>query len=269
MEGAKLRPATIKKRLEILRRFAFYLGDTRLLEATIDDLRTFQVTYANLSPASTNIYTRHLRAFYFWAFEMDLIPSDTGARLRVPRVPRAVPHPTRTSDLRVALKCAPGHLQLPYRLAAFAGLRCGEITRLRYEHLDLDTATPVASIDGKGGKQRTVPLLEPIARDLYGHSRGWVALRADGRSWTPDSIAIESHRFLHSIGLDTTMHSMRAFFATMAARFTKDPLLVRDLLGHQSVTTTETYLEADISETHVRLSTLSDAFRDLLGDQAA
>ena len=265
MGALKLRPITISKRLDIIRRLSFFLGDTNLLAADLDQLREFQKTFANLSPASVNVYTRHVRAFYLWAFDTERIPANTAARLRVPRVPKAVPHPTSMADLRVVLKCAPNHLRTTYILASFAGLRCGEIARLRTEHLDLNTPTPTALIDGKGGKQRIVPLLSPVANELRYRARGWVVTQTNGGNWSPESLSAQSTAFLHSIGVPTTLHSMRHFFATMAVRLTKDTLLVRDLLGHASVQTTEGYMQMDPTSAFSQLDGLNSIFSDLLG----
>lgn len=269
MTQQKLRPATITKRIEILERLAFYLHPAVLLDATLEQLREFQGTFAHLAPASSNVYTRHLRAFYLWAFDMEFLDANTAARLAVPRVPKAVPHPTRREDLRVMLKCAPEHLRTAYMLGAFAGLRCGEITRLRYEHLDLNTPIPTASVDGKGGKQRTVPLLEPVTDELRGRSRGWVIMRPDSSSWTPTALAIESTRFLHSMGIDSTLHGTRHFFATTVGELTHDPYLIRDLLGHESLKSGEIYTKTSLNGVQGRLNDFSSLISALLSNEAA
>ena len=66
-------------------------------------------------------------------------------------------------------------------------------------------------------------------------------------------------------GVDTTLHSLRHSFATWAARTTRDPLLVRDLLGHSSVATTEIYMASAATEAQSRLTELSALAGDVLG----
>lgn len=263
MTAAKLRPVTIEKRLRVIHRLATYLDETSLLAATLKQLQAFQLTFAHLAPASVNIYTRHIRALYAWAFDAGWIEADTASRLRIPRVPKGVPHPTSRDDLRLMIRCAPSHLRRTYILAAFAGLRCGEIARLRYEGIIFDDVA-TAIIDGKGGKQRTVPLLRPVVEEIGEQSKGWVVTRPDGQPWTPGNLSIESTIFLHSIGVMTTLHGCRHFYGTSVAKLTKNPLLVRDLLGHESVQTTEIYMQSDTSNAHAELSGLSavlDAIR--------
>jgi len=260
MEALKLRPATVTKRLDVLRRLSFHLGDTNLLEATLDDLRAFQHSYSRLSPASVNIYSRHVKALYLWAYDAELTATNIAAKLPVPRVPKGVPHPTSPADLKLILRCAPLHLRTAYVLAAFAGLRCGEITRLRYENLDFDPQAPSAIIDGKGGKERRIPLLPPVADELRYRAKGFIVTQQSGRSWTAPGLSAASSKYLPTLGIDTTLHSMRHFFGTYCVRLTKDPLLARDILGHESVATTQIYTKSDTSNMHARLGDVSQFF---------
>lgn len=264
MMTIKRSPVTIHKRMELLNRLADHLGDIQLLAATLANLYAFQVSINHLAPASLDIYTRHIRAFYSWARTQGLIDADPAAALGLPKVNRGVPHPTLADDLRMIFRCAPANLRLAYVLAAFTGLRCGEITRLRYQDLDLDSPSPTAIIQGKGGRQRTVPLFSPVVHELRNGHRGWVITRS-GKPFTPPGLSTVSSKYLASIGIDTTLHSMRHYYATMAVRITKDPLLVRDLLGHVSVQTTEIYMQNDTQRAHRQLEDFVTTMNSLLG----
>lgn len=270
MKIAKLSPVTIADRIEVLERLRRYLDGQHgvgLLDAAPEQLRGFQATFAHLAPASVNIYTRHVRAFYQWATDRGRVAANPAASLVVPRIPRTRPHPTRLEDLRIVLRCTPrGALRLVYVLAAFAGLRRGEICRLQRPDLDLDSTLATALIHGKGGHERTVPLLRPVVDELYGYGlprAGYVVLRG-GRPYDPEMLSVDSHRHLASLGVETTLHSMRATFATCVARATRDPLFARDLLGHQSVATTEVYMESSTADAHLRLAPLTTLAAELL-----
>ncbi len=262
MRILKRSEATIQKRVELLERLHRWFGRP-LLEATTDDLRGFQSTYAHLAPASVDIYTRHVKAFYRWARERDLIGTDPAAPLGVPHVGRGKPHPTRAEDLAVIFACTTGALRTAYILAAFAGLRCGEVCRLQGQ--DLDFAAPAtALVHGKGRKDRTVPLLPAVVDELLRQRRGWVITLDNGKPYTPNRLSVDSSHHLHELGIPTTLHSMRAAFATLAFAATRDPLFVRDLLGHESVATTEIYTLSSLADAHTRLAGLSDQAAGLL-----
>jgi integrase len=86
-------------------------------------------------------------------------------------------------------------------------------------------------------------------------------IRHNGKPYNPERLSVDSHNFLAGIGVETTLHSMRHSFATDVGRATKDPMFVRDILGHDSVATTQIYMDTDL-EGRAR-----EACRLLGGDQ--
>lgn len=265
MQIARLSQQTIQKRMELVRRLAAYLQPKSLFEAERADLLAFQATFATLAPNSANIYTRHLQALYRWAVGMRLMDVDPSATIPVPQVHRGLPHPATVSDLRTIFTCTTGGLRTAYVLAAFAGLRRSEITGLEGQHLDLNPLSPSAWVLGKGGKERVVPLLPPVVHEI-GHRpvRGHLVRLPNGKPFTPNRLSMESTTHLHGLGLATTLHSMRHFFATEALRISKDILLVRDILGHGSVATTQIYTQSDTSGMHERLAAFTQTAASLL-----
>jgi integrase/recombinase XerC len=299
MRTAKLRPDTITKRLEVVRRLAAFLEIRRapsdfavgndppagknataesdsefgtrvpnLLSANADDLAAFQGTFAGLAPASVDIYSRHVRAFYKWALDYGHVEHNLCTRMVDVKVRKGLPHPTGADDLRVIFACTRRPLRTAYVLAAFAGLRCGEICRLRWEDLTLAGATPRAFIHGKGGRERITPLLPPVVDELQQVGlapRGPVVVSAAGRPYSvPNRLSIASSKHLTELGVATTLHSLRHYFGTATYRATKDVLLTRDLLGHESVATTEIYMQTSMDGAHERLAAVSGDAVNLL-----
>lgn len=268
MRIAKYSPATIQKRVEVLERLRRFLIDNRereLITATPDDLHAYQASYAHHEPATVDIYTRHIIAFYAWAAARGVVIPDPASGLIRTRVPRGKPHPTSFDDLRVILASTRGFLRLVYILAAFVGLRRGEICQLRgAEIYDLHGTTARALVHGKGGKERYVPLIAPVADELkLAPRRGYIVTQR-GAPIPPPRLSVISHEHLYGLGFATTLHSMRHTFATEAVRITKDLLLVRDILGHESVATTQIYTESDMSNAHAQLGEFGMLARDLM-----
>lgn len=267
MHLRNLSPVTVKDRTELLHRLRNALGH-RLVDATPDELRAFQSRFAGLAPASVDIYTRHMQAFYRWAYKRGLVDPDPAADLPRPKLTRGRPHPTSLDDLRIIFACTRGPLRLAYALATLAGLRRGEICAAQRHDLDIDTATLL--VHGKGSRERIVPVLAPLMDELlaYGLPRaGFLVRRGDGLGYPPEAMSIDSLRHLKGLGVDTTLHSMRHTFATAAAALTHDPLFVRDLLGHGSVATTEIYMGTTMQGAHERLAGFLDLAADVIGGQ--
>jgi integrase/recombinase XerD len=157
MRVAKLSEVTIQDRVEVLIRLEHHLKGVPLLDATTAMLYAFQVSYSHLAPATVDIYSRHVKAFYKWCRRSGLVTVDPAEDLMLPKLRKGRPHPTLHSDLATIFGCTFGPLRLAYTLAAFAGLRCGEIARLTSRDINYGPHT-TALIHGKGGKERVVPL---------------------------------------------------------------------------------------------------------------
>lgn len=265
MRIANYSPVTIRERVKLLERFAATVDGT-IFDATAENIREFQASLAHLSPASVNIYARHLRAFLVWAARQQRVDAELVDVVVVPKIRKGRPHPTSVDDLRTILACATGGLRLAYVLAAFAGLRCGEVCRLQRSDLDLAGPAPTALINGKGGRERVIPLLPPVVDELLilGRVR-WVITRGENaRPWKPKELSKASSMFLSDLGIETTFHSMRHAFATAVVQATRDPMLVRDLLGHESVATSEIYMLSSLDGAHARMAAVSDTASSLL-----
>src|SRR6266568_3473080 len=113
----------------------------------------------------------------------------------------------------------------------------------------------------------TVPLLPAVVDELLRQHRGWVITLNNGKPYTPNRLSVASTKHLHELGIPTTLHSMRAAFATLAFQATRDPLFVRDLLGHESVATTEIYTLSSLADAHQRLAALDGQASGLLRPQ--
>jgi integrase len=136
-------------------------------------------------------------------------------------------------------------------LAAFAGLRVGEIAKLRFADI---TATHLI-VRGKGDKSRIVPLHPDLAADLAGElerrqaGRSGSGFRYDGNAeWVfPGRAGGPMHHGWAStvlsdvLGDGTTGHQLRHRFATRAYSVDRDLLAVSQLLGHSKPETTARY----------------------------
>lgn len=243
------RPDTLRHRAANLRRLAKLLP-VELPEATPELLWAWQDELrASRKIATVRCYTSHARAFYQWAAREGHISSDPTLELRPPRVPAGRARPISEDRLRVAITCAPDSPDLPMRtwlvLAAYCGLRAGEIARLTAEAV----RDEVLEVDGKGGKPRVVPLPTPVRAMLIGHlSRrhsGPIWRYRTGRTLTPNDVTKLTSAHLHGTGADCSLHTLRHRYATRINQIAKDPMLVKELLGHESLNTTQIYLGVD------------------------
>jgi integrase/recombinase XerC len=152
-----------------------------------------------------------------------------------------------------------------------AGLRAGEACALRSEELDLSRGW-IRVEQGKGGRDRVVPLADPAAVALEAYMQhGRPALASRNAEGAPDALFLNSRgrrmttrdvrRVIHRLGVASLdgrpiwPHLLRHSFATHLLEGGADLRSVQELLGHADVGSTQIYTHV----TSERLRAVYDA----------
>lgn len=155
-EGA--RQNTIDIRLTAVRGAAQFNGRPAA-DLTTREVRAWLATYSNPNTKST--YYRAARVFFGWLVVEGTRDDDPMAGIKSPPVPRGVPRPCRTSDLTAMLAAADATVRAMLMLAAFQGLRAGEVAAVHGQNFDLDAGS--MRVVGKGGVEAVLPLHSSVA----------------------------------------------------------------------------------------------------------
>jgi integrase/recombinase XerD len=219
-----------------------------------------------LRPSSHRRKAAAIRAFYRFCFAEELIATDVGTLLDLPRQGRQLPDTLGVGDV-AALLDAPDPasptgirdralLELLYA----SGLRVSEALGL--DRADLSFEGGYVRVVGKGDRERLVPVgdvaLEALARYVEGVRASWLTHgRADSaverggplfvsprgrRLGRMDAWRAIQHA-ARSAGLraHVSPHTLRHSFATHLLEGGADLRVVQELLGHASITTTQLY----------------------------
>lgn len=130
-----------------------------------------------------------------------------------------------------------------------AGLRVGEVVRLKPEDIDSDRMM-IHIRGGKGKKDRYTVLSEVVLEGLRGY---WRAYRPEkwlfegqekGKPYTVRSAERVFEKAVKKAGISkcVSIHSLRHAFATHLLEQGTDIRFIQELLGHSRVRTTEIYL---------------------------
>ncbi|MBU0984910.1 MAG: tyrosine-type recombinase/integrase [candidate division Zixibacteria bacterium] len=132
------------------------------------------------------------------------------------------------------------------------GVRREELSRM--DVVDIDMQRRLIRVVGKGNKERQVPLGETTHDDLRayldrrdafleakGSASPAVFLNRDGTRLSVRSINRLVRRFGIGEGVDMTPHTLRHSFATHLLENGADLLLIKEILGHASLSTTQKY----------------------------
>jgi len=252
-----LSPRTRRDREGALRRLAAFL-DKPLLEATPADLERWQAGL-RVSVSAISTYTSHLKSFYEWAVDQELLATSPAARLPRPRIPRRHPRPIPEEDLKVAIACAMEPLRTWFILAAYCGLRAGELAKVQAGDITEEAGVCTLLVHGKGNRERFVPLPTAIRSALSGYmgQPGAMFRRPDGRPFTPDGISQLAATHLHRLGQPHTLHTLRHRFGTRLYALSRDIRLTQELMGHQNPATTALYVKHSSVEAQRKVDELS------------
>lgn len=183
------------------------------------------------------------RAFYSWAVETGRVEASPAHSIPSGEVPMPMPRPVPDRHYLSALAEASPRERLMVRLAAEHGLRRAEVAVVdpqRDMFEDLTGWTLI--VHGKGGKQRPVPLLEDVARELRSLGPGYAFPGDDNGHLSPRWVGTLVGRLLPD---GYTMHKLRHRAGTLWHEATGDLAVVQDLLGHADPKTTRAYVQAN------------------------
>lgn len=189
-------------------------------------------------PETRKAYRNTISSFFRWLHKSGRRSGDPS--LDVPRVkkPHAHPRPCPDRYIAVAMEMATSSERLMIRLGAECGLRRGEIARVHSDDVVADSAGRSLIVRGKGDKQRIVPLPDDLAGIIM-DARGYLFPGRFGGHVEESYIGDHISRLLPD---GYAAHTLRHRFATTAYAATHDLFVVAELLGHESVETTEHYV---------------------------
>lgn len=222
--------------------------------------------------STVNTALSALRSFYRFALARKLVERDPAHRLTGPKKAKPLPQYVRESEMDKLLdeeQWADDFNNVRARtiiiLLYEAGLRRAELTGLN--DADVDFAAAQLKVTGKRNKQRIVPFGKELAEQLKhyievrnseaGSTEGALFVEKDGRRITYAHVYTITKDCLAKV---TNMkkrspHVLRHSFAT--AMLNNGAVLesVRQLLGHESLETTEIY-------THTTFEQLKRVYKD-------
>ncbi len=265
LQARGLAPTTMRVRQQHLQRLARHFGLTvgeELLLLSEEDLAEWQDSLQHLSASYREGNVVHIREFFRFARRRGYISHDPSSELVLPRVPVRLPHPISAIDLDTAIATAPPRVRAMLVLAAYCGLRAGEIAQLTREQVRDEGDSPMLVIIGKGNKQRAVPAPRRVLDELqrYGMpSKGPLFPWRDGRAGpvAPHTVSKLCNRHIHSLGITESVHKLRHFYGTAMYAASKDVVMVQRMLGHASVATTSGYVAYDQQSAHAAAETVS------------
>jgi len=253
-----------------LLRYVVHLGASgrarlgEVVEADVADflaaLRIGDQAHRPLTAASAGRAVVAVRGLHRFAVREGWTVLDPAREVRPPTLARRLPKAIGVDQVEALLNAPDASTPLGLRDRALlellygTGARISEVVGLDVD--DLDGTSGMVRLDGKGGKQRIVPVGSYAGRalDAYlvrarpslsasGTGCAALLLNARGGRLSRQSAWTVLRRAAGIAGLagDLSPHTLRHCFATHLLDGGADVRVVQELLGHASVTTTQVY----------------------------
>jgi integrase len=271
---SKCRPATRERYAALLKQgLLAHFGEKRLDEIGPGDFRMYAAGLAARgigARAHLSLARTILRA----ALEFGAIPKLPELP-KLPKVGKKLPDAPEADVIVMLLGNAKGWLRVAIALAAYAGLRSGEVRALEVRDVDLkrnelhvrrafsagEVLTP------KSGDERLVPIAPPLrdilveaARDKLPHAR--LVVRPDGATPSRQKVLRSLQDLETRIAKTKEMqvwsfHQLRHSFCSTLVRNGVSVEAVRVLAGHADLKTTQRYVHASAADLKAAVLTLA------------
>jgi len=237
--------------------------DQLLISAQIDAVRAY-LAFLNEKQYSKSTIARKLatlRSFYKFLIKRNRTSSNPVTAIRTPKQEKKLPRFLEYEEVKKLLETPPMDDWLGARDRAIletlysTGMRVSELVALNMN--DIDFLGEVVHIRGKGKKERIAPISSSALRIIqhYLEMRNKKAqnnsnfdskvlfVNKHGQRLSARSVRRKMDKYLKMAGLDSSIspHTLRHSFATHMLNNGADLRSVQELLGHQSLSTTQIY----------------------------
>jgi integrase/recombinase XerD len=205
-----------------------------------------------------------IKAFFRYLLMENLLENDPSQLLEAPRLGRKLPDTLSIDDINALAEAIdlskPDGARNKAMLETLysCGLRVTELVNLKISNLHLEIG--FVKVLGKGDKERLVPigsvaskLLNIYMKEIRCHlniqkgNDDFVFLSKHGRKLSRIMVFMIIKALAEKIGMKKTIspHTFRHSFATHLIEGGADLRAVQEMLGHESITTTEIYTHLD------------------------
>lgn len=231
-------------------------------QVTTDMLQQFihELVQLGLSAGSQARIVSGLRQFYKYCLLEQITTTDPTLLLETPKLKRSLPDVLSFEEIEQMMQCIDlstaegGRNKAILETMYSCGLRVSEVVNLRISHLYLDVG--FIRVIGKGDKERLVPIgdsavryiriyleqirvhqpIKPGREDILFLNR-----RGDMLTRVMIFLIIKDLAKKAGITKPVSPHTFRHSFATHLVEGGADLRAVQEMLGHESITTTEIY----------------------------
>ncbi len=248
LQSRRYSPSTVSTYIEALVVFLKFTKKKSLGEIDVDDLICFNNRYIidqKLSASYQNQVVNAVKLFFKTVENRKLEPN----LVHRPKRAKVLPNVLSKEEVKMILLSLNNNKhRCMLSLIYSCGLRCGELLRLKPEHLDINRSLLLVK-QSKGRRDRIVPLSPKTIEMLNAYKEGrkpQVYLfegQRPGEMYDERSLqqVLKSAVSKAGVSKPVTLHWLRHSYATHLLENGTDLRYIQEILGHNSSRTTEIY----------------------------
>lgn len=258
---------TVDAYLKDIQRFVDFSKIDNPSNVSQSDIRVFIDDMNTNKGMSVNSQARILsgiKSFFKYLLTHDILDKDPSSMIETPKIGRKLPSVLSPDEVNNLINAVDLDSETGYRNRAIletlygCGMRVSELVSLRLTDLHFDEG--YLKIKGKGNRERLVPIGRSVKDSitLYIHNyrctlkidkkdENVLFLNRRGKMMTRVMVFTIIKNLAQKIGLQKKIspHTFRHSFATQLLEGGADLKAIQEMLGHESITTTEVYTHLD------------------------
>lgn len=205
-----------------------------------------------------------IKSFFKFVHREGFLELNVAKLITLPKVPQKLPRILKADEITRIINEIPANNLREKRIKALVellystGMRISELTQLNYEDIDFKSGTVL--VFGKGKKERLIPIgrhcqkaikdyIDSIPEQQKSGAKTPIFMNAEGDRMSVRTAQRNLKEFavlaLGVSGLEVTPHTLRHSCATHLLSAGAGLREIQDLLGHETLLTTQKYTQVD------------------------
>jgi len=235
-----------------------HIGEKKLInQLTNKDAEDFKLFLMKKAPSGYKVYLRNIKAAFNKATDWEMIISNPFNKLKITKDQQVTPEFLSRGKLNVVLSKTDSRVIREIFLFGFyTGCRLSEIIYIRCGNVDLNKKVIIVGdreFSTKNKKSRLIPICQELLSLLKVRCNGtdedqYVFTKGNGFPFNRDYVSRYFKKSVRKAGLGEQIHfhSLRHSFASNLALQNVPIIVIKELLGHSSIVTTQIYSHPDL-----------------------
>ena len=238
----------------------------------LKDIENFLIDLQQKVKKGYVVYYRNLKAAFNKAKDWGYIKENNFSKVKLPKRQKTAPAYINILQLLAISQKIENQIVKEIVITAFfTGMRLSEITNLTWRNVNLTSRIITVGDENfatKSRNQRYIPMSDEVyeillkkiemKQRIFKLNEDYIFCKSDGKKFTGDYVSKRFKLACNISGIEKSIHfhSLRHSFASNLAQKGISLYIIKELLGHASISTTEIYA-------HLNMDSLKDAIKML------